>query len=63
LRASNSDEVIELTIFPPSGPVKVQEDLVHPVFDDESIDKTIASFDVENTGSPMARPQPLPAAA
>ena len=29
LKVPNSDELIELTSFPPSGPVKVQEDLVH----------------------------------
>ncbi len=44
LRVPNSDELIELTSFPPSGPVKVQEDLVHLAFQVESLDDTIASL-------------------
>ena len=44
LKAPNSDELIELTSFPPSGPVKVQEDLVHLAFQVESLDDTIASL-------------------
>jgi lactoylglutathione lyase len=44
LRVPNSDELIELTSFPPSGPVKVQEDLVHLAFQVESLDETIASL-------------------
>jgi lactoylglutathione lyase len=42
LRVPNSDELIELTSFPPSGPVKVQEDLVHLAFQVESLDETMA---------------------
>jgi lactoylglutathione lyase len=44
LRVPNSDELIELTSFPPSGPVKVQEDLVHLAFQVECLDDTIASL-------------------
>jgi lactoylglutathione lyase len=44
LRVPNSEELIELTSFPPSGPVKVQEDLVHLAFQVESLDDTIASL-------------------
>lgn len=44
LQVPNSDELIELTSFPPSGPVKVQEDLVHLAFQVESLDTTIASL-------------------
>ncbi len=44
LKAPNSDELIELTSFPPSGPVQVQEDLVHLAFQVESLDDTIASL-------------------
>lgn len=44
LKVPNSDELIELTSFPPSGPVKVQEDLVHLAFQVESIDDTMASL-------------------
>ena len=44
LRVPNSEELIELCSFPPSGPVKVQEDLVHLAFQVESLDDTIASL-------------------
>ncbi len=44
LKVPNSDELIELTSFPPSGPVKVQEDLVHLAFQVENLDDTIASL-------------------
>jgi lactoylglutathione lyase len=44
LKVPNSDELIELTSFPPSGPVKVQEDLVHLAFQVESLDTTIVSL-------------------
>jgi lactoylglutathione lyase len=44
LRVPNSDELIELCSFPPSGPVRVQEDLVHLAFQVESLDDTIASL-------------------
>jgi lactoylglutathione lyase len=42
LKVPNSDELIELTSFPPSGPVKVQEDLVHLAFQVDSLDEAIA---------------------
>jgi len=41
LKVPNSEELIELTSFPPSGPVKVQEDLVHLAFQVDSLDETI----------------------
>lgn len=44
LRVPNSDELIELTSFPPSGPVTVQEDLVHLAFQVESLEEAIASL-------------------
>lgn len=47
LRVPNSEELIELTSFPPSGPVKVQEDLVHLAFQVESLDETIASLNAK----------------
>ena len=47
LRVPNSEELIELTSFPPSGPVKVQEDLVHLAFQVESLDDTIASLNAQ----------------
>jgi len=47
LKVPNSDELIELTSFPPSGPVKVQEDLVHLAFQVENLDETIASLNAK----------------
>ncbi len=47
LKAPNSEELIELTSFPPSGPVTVQEDLVHLAFQVESLDETIASLNAK----------------
>jgi lactoylglutathione lyase len=44
LKVPNSDELIELTSFPPSGPVKVQEDLVHLAFQVDSLEETIADL-------------------
>lgn len=44
LRVPNSDELIELCSFPPSGPVKVQEDLVHLAFQVDSLEETIAAL-------------------
>ena len=44
LKVPNSDELIELTSFPPSGPVRVQEDLVHLAFQVENLEETIASL-------------------
>lgn len=41
LKVPNSDELIELTSFPPSGPVKVQEDLIHLAFQIENLDATM----------------------
>jgi lactoylglutathione lyase len=44
LRVPNSAELIELTSFPPSGPVKVQEDLVHLAFQVDNLDAAIVSL-------------------
>ena len=44
LRAPNSEELIELCSFPASGPVKVQEDLVHLAFQVAHLDDTIAAL-------------------
>jgi lactoylglutathione lyase len=41
LAVPNSAELIELCSYPPSGPVKVQEDLVHLAFEVENLDETI----------------------
>ena len=47
LKVPNSDELIELCSFPPSGPVKVQEDLVHLAFQVDNLDDTIAQLDAK----------------
>ncbi|THI88315.1 MAG: VOC family protein [Nitrospira sp. CG24A] len=47
LKVPNSEELIELTSFPPSGPVRVQEDLVHLAFQVESLDDTVASLNAK----------------
>ena len=47
LKVPNSEELIELTSFPASGPVRVQEDLVHLAFQVESLDDTIASLNAK----------------
>lgn len=44
LKVPNSEELIELCSFPPSGPVKVQEDLVHLAFEVENLDETIRTL-------------------
>lgn len=44
LKVPNSDELIELTSFPPSGPVRVQEDLVHLAFQVDNLDDTMAAL-------------------
>src|SRR5689334_16734939 len=44
LRAPNSEELIELCSFPPSGPVRVQEDLVHLAFQVDNLDEAIIAL-------------------
>lgn len=44
LKVPNSDELIELCSFPPSGLVKVQEDLVHLAFQVEDLDETMTEL-------------------
>lgn len=38
LKVPNSEELIEITYFPDSGPVKVQEDLMHLAFEVADMD-------------------------
>ncbi|MGH7232651.1 MAG: VOC family protein [Nitrospiraceae bacterium] len=47
LKVPNSEELIELASFPPSGPVKVQEDLVHLAFEVENLDATIRELNAK----------------
>lgn len=44
LKVPNSEELIELCSFPASGPVHVQEDLVHLAFEVDNLDDTIAAL-------------------
>jgi lactoylglutathione lyase len=44
LKVPNSEELIELCSFPASGPVKVQEDLVHLAFQVDSLDDTMKAL-------------------
>ena len=41
LSVPNSQELIELCSFPSSGPIQVQEDLVHLAFEVGDLDQTI----------------------
>ena len=41
LKVPNSEELIELASYPPSGPVHVQEDLVHLAFQIDNVDAAI----------------------
>ena len=47
LKVPNSEELIELASFPPSGPVKVQEDLVHLAFQVESLEETVKALNLK----------------
>ena len=44
LKVPNSEELIELCSFPSSGPVRVQEDLVHLAFQVDNLDDTITTL-------------------
>ncbi len=44
LKVPNSEELIELCSFPASGPVQVQEDLVHLAFEVDNLDQTIQAL-------------------
>jgi lactoylglutathione lyase len=47
LKVPNSEELIELCSFPPSGPVKVKEDLVHLAFEVDNLDQTIETLNAK----------------
>jgi len=47
LKVPNSEELIELCSFPASGPVTVQEDLVHLAFQIENLDDTIEQLNAK----------------
>ncbi len=48
LSVPNSEELIELCSFPASGPVRVQEDLVHLAFEVEDMDQVIEHLQAKN---------------
>ncbi len=48
LAVPNSEELIELCSFPGSGPVTVQEDLVHLAFQVENLDDTMKELKEKN---------------
>lgn len=48
LSVPNSDELIELCSFPASGPVRVQEDLVHLAFEVDDLDQTIEQLQAKH---------------
>lgn len=48
LAVPNSEELIELCSFPTSGPVRVQEDLVHLAFEVEDLNETIQELQSKN---------------
>ena len=55
LKAPDSEELIEFTYFPDSGPVEVQEDLVHLAFEVNSMEefqKHIEAHGVEFSDGP-----------
>lgn len=48
LSVPNSEELIELCSFPSSGPVRVQEDLVHLAFEVDDLDQAIKQLQAKN---------------
>jgi lactoylglutathione lyase len=48
LSVPNSDELIELCSFPSSGPVKVEEDLIHLAFEVDNMDEAIKDLKSKN---------------
>ena len=48
LAVPNSEELIELCSFSASGPVKVQEDLIHLAFEVDNLDSAISVLNEKN---------------
>ncbi len=48
LSVPNGEELIELCSFPASGPVRVQEDLVHLAFEVDDLDQTIEQLQAKH---------------
>ena len=47
LRVPNSEELVELCSFPPSGPVQVPEDLFYLIFEVDNMDDTIRMLEAK----------------
>ena len=59
LKASESEELIELCYFPTSGPVQVQPDLTHLAFEVESLEgfgKHLAKLGIQYSDGPHMKP-------
>ena len=59
LKTPNSEELIEVTFFPGSGPVQVQPDLTHLAFEVDSLnefEKHLANFGMKYSDGPTMRP-------
>ena len=59
LKTPNSEELVEITFFPGSGPVQVQPDLTHLAFEVDSLnefEKHLAKFGMKFSDGPTMRP-------
>ncbi|MCU0785829.1 MAG: VOC family protein [Verrucomicrobia bacterium] len=59
LKAPESEELIEITFFPGSGPVQVQADLTHLAFEVDSLDefgKHLARLGLKYSDGPTLKP-------
>ena len=59
LKTPNSEELVEITFFPGSGPVQVQPDLTHLAFEVDSLnefEKHLAKFGMKYSDGPTMRP-------
>jgi lactoylglutathione lyase len=59
LKAPESEELIEITCFPGSGPVQVQADLTHLAFEVDSLDefgKHLAKLGLKYSDGPTLKP-------
>src|ERR1043165_3752100 len=59
MKAPESDELIELCLFPSGGPVQVQPDLTHLAFEVDSLDafgKHLAALGLKYSDGPTVKP-------
>jgi lactoylglutathione lyase len=60
LKTPGSEELIEITCFPGSGPVQVQPDLTHLAFEVDSLDafgKHLATLGIQYSDGPHMKPE------